>query len=190
MLPYVIDTFEFRVLRQNRRVVSGGDGEEDRSEELEGFHRVLTDISWGCCSQEVRAFIVNAYVRGSKINCAENTGFESNTAVFTKRRYRDRFNRKMLKRIGAECHHQLKIKARVRPKGTRSSSNWRPRLETSATLTHADCNAMGGVLVCGSALRVTFYHQVRREPGEGLAFEVPLPVPLESHACRRFPSGV
>ena len=76
------------MLRQNRRVVSGGDGEEDRSEELESFHRVLTDISWGRSSQEVRAFIVNAYVRGAKINCAENTGFESNTAVFTKRRYR------------------------------------------------------------------------------------------------------
>ena len=133
MLPYVIDAFEFRVLRQNRRVVSGGDGEEDRSEELESFHRVLTDISWGRCSQEVRAFIVNAYVHGSKINCAENTGFESSTAVFTKRRYRDRFNRKMLKRIGAECHHLLKIKARVRPKGTRSSSNWCPRMETCAT---------------------------------------------------------
>ena len=89
MLPYVIDTFEFRVLRQNRRVVkSGEDGAEDRTEELEGFHRVLTDISWGCSSEEVRDFIVKAYVRGAKINCAENTGFESSTAVFTKRRYR------------------------------------------------------------------------------------------------------
>ena len=77
------------MLRQNRRVVkSGEDGEEDRTEELDNFHTVLTDISWGRSSEEVRDFIVKAYVRGAKINCAENTGFESHTAVFTKRRYR------------------------------------------------------------------------------------------------------
>ena len=121
VLPYVIDTFEFRVLRQNRRVVKSG--EVDRTAELEKFHRVLNDISWGVASEDVRSFIVEAYVRGANSNCAERTPFEGSTSVFTKRRYRDRFNRKMVKRVGEECRHELKIKARVRAKGTRGA-NW------------------------------------------------------------------
>ena len=121
VIPYVIDTFEFRVLRQNRRVVKSDD--VDRAAELEQFHRVLNDISWGVASDEVRSFIVESYVRGASSNCAEKTPFEGSTGVFTKRRYRDRFNRKMVKRVGEDCGHQLKIKARVRAKGTRGA-NW------------------------------------------------------------------
>ena len=45
MLPYVTDSFDFRVLRQNRRVVNSDD--VDRAQELEKFHCVLNDISWG-----------------------------------------------------------------------------------------------------------------------------------------------
>ena len=121
VLPYIIDTFEFRVLRQNRRVVKSGD--VDRSAELEKFHRVLNDISWGVASEDVRSFIVESYARGASSNCAEQTVFGGSTGVFTKRRYRDRFNRKMVKRVGEECGHQLKVKARVRAKGARGA-NW------------------------------------------------------------------
>ena len=39
------------------------------------------------------------------------------------RRYRDRFNRTMVKRVSHECGHRLKVKARVRAKGTRGT-NW------------------------------------------------------------------
>ena len=117
----MIATFEFRVLRQNRRVVKSGD--VDRSAELEQFHRVLNDISWGIASEDVRSFVVESYVRGANSNCAERTPFEGSTGVFTKRRYRDRFNRKMVKRVGEEYRHQLKLKARVRAKGTRGA-NW------------------------------------------------------------------
>ena len=99
VLPYVIGTFEFRVLRQNRRVVKSGD--VDRTAELEKFHRVLNDISWGVASEDVRSFIVESYARGASSNCAEQTPFEGSTGVFTKRRYRDRFNRKMVKRSAA-----------------------------------------------------------------------------------------
>ena len=115
------DSFEFRVLRQNRRVIKSDDA--DRTEELETFHRVLNDVSWGTATEDVRSFVVESYIRGARSNCAEQTPFEGSTGVFTKRRYRDRFNRKMVKRVGEECGHQLKIKARVRAKGARGA-NW------------------------------------------------------------------
>ena len=37
--------------------------------------------------------------------------------------HRDRFNRTMVKRVSHECGHRLKVKARVRAKGTRGT-NW------------------------------------------------------------------
>ena len=43
--------------------------------------------------------------------------------MFTKRRYRDAWNRKLVKRIGLTHNHTLKIKARVRARGTRGA-NW------------------------------------------------------------------
>ena len=85
ILPSVYETFDFRVLRQNRRVVQ----EQGREAELENFHRVLSDISFGIASNDVRQFVIDAYVRGAKIGNAENADFEGNTAVMTKRRYRE-----------------------------------------------------------------------------------------------------
>ena len=60
--------------------------EQGREAELENFHRVLSDISMGVASNEVRQFVIDAYVRGGKIGNAENAEFEGNTAVMTKRR--------------------------------------------------------------------------------------------------------
>ena len=79
--PSVVEKFDFRVLRENRRAV--GDAAE-----LEEFHRVLADVSWGDATQRVRDFVVNAYVRGASIGCADRTELEGNTSVFTKRRCR------------------------------------------------------------------------------------------------------
>lgn len=59
--PSVYDVFDFRVLRENRRVVS----DNERAAELDIFHEVLTDISWGVASNQVRKFIIDAYVRGA-----------------------------------------------------------------------------------------------------------------------------
>ena len=63
--PFVVEphvrNFEFRVLRQNRRVVQ----DEERRDEIELFHRILTDISMCEATQSVRDFIVAAYVRGA-----------------------------------------------------------------------------------------------------------------------------
>ena len=73
-------------MRENRRVVQ----ETTRADEIEAFHKVLSDVSMGEDSNDVRRFLVDAYVRGWKAACAEEVEFEGSTAVFTKRRYRDR----------------------------------------------------------------------------------------------------
>jgi hypothetical protein len=80
--------FDFRCLRQNRRVVS----DENRKHEIEEFHQVLTDISLGFPSNVVRKFVIESYIRGADYS-AETCSFEGNTSVFTKRRFRDKHNR-------------------------------------------------------------------------------------------------
>ena len=74
---------EYRIT--NRRVVQ----DQARAQEIENFHHVLTDISYCECTARVRAFIVDAYVRGAQKSggTAEYTQFEGNTAVFTKRTF-------------------------------------------------------------------------------------------------------
>ena len=121
--PFVVEPlvrdFEFRVLRQNRRVVA----DENRRVELELFHEVLTGISMCQATQSVRDFIIAAYVRGASIGTAEHTPLEGNTAVFTKRRYRDAWNRCVTRRVAKSHNHSVKIKAKVRARGTRGQ-NW------------------------------------------------------------------
>ena len=112
--PSVLDAFDFRVLRENRRVVADG----SRAEELELFHRVLHDISNGIASNDVRQFIVDAYVRGAQCGCASNCELEGSTAIFTKRRYRNAWNRVIVRSLAAKHGHSLKIKARVRARGS------------------------------------------------------------------------
>ena len=82
------------------------------------------DVSIGVASDIVKQFIIQSYVKGM-ISCgtAKNSDLEGNTAVFTKRRYRDRWNRTIVKRISAVANHTLKIKARLRAKGARGN-NW------------------------------------------------------------------
>ena len=81
--PDVYNNFDFRVLQQNRRIVAGT---EDRANELNTFHEVLNDISWGEASDAVRDFIVAAYVRGGSCGVAQNCEYDGSTAIFTKRR--------------------------------------------------------------------------------------------------------
>ena len=114
--PRVPREFDFRCLRENRRVVQ----DESRRDELDFFHKVLTDISQGDASNDVHGFIVDAYVRGYKVGCAENVPFEGSTAVFAKRRYRDKWNRTVVRRIAKVHNHSIKIKGKVRARGVRS----------------------------------------------------------------------
>ena len=93
--PDIYNNFDFLVLQQNRRVVAGT---EDRAGELNNFHEVLSDISWGEVSDAVREFIVAAYVRGGSCGVAQNCEYDGSTAIFTKRRYRDAWNRVIVRR--------------------------------------------------------------------------------------------
>ena len=79
-----INAFEFRCLRQNRRVISG---DEERELELDDYHEVLSDISWCRETAKVRRFFVEAYVRGAAVGSAERAELEGSTAAFTKRRF-------------------------------------------------------------------------------------------------------
>ena len=118
--PFIVHStvnrcFTFRVLRENRRVCK----DAARAEELEDFHQVLTDISWGEATPRVRDFFVQAYVRGAADGCAERVEFDGATSVFTKRRYRDKWNRTVVRRVAKRHNHTLKVKGKCRPKGAR-----------------------------------------------------------------------
>ena len=82
------------------------------------------DVSMGLATDRVRRFLIQAYVKGM-MSCgtADSCDFEGSTAVFTKRRFRDRWNRTIVKRLSKARNHTLKIKARLRARGARGS-NW------------------------------------------------------------------
>ena len=72
------------MLRQNRRVVKGEDADTaERKEELEVFHKILSDVSMGIASERTRTFLTQAYVRGA-LHCAtaDHAELEGNTSVF------------------------------------------------------------------------------------------------------------
>ena len=72
----------------------------------------------------MKNFIVQAYVRGSSCPSAEKAELEGSTSIFTKRRYRDRWNRGILVRLSKSARHNLKVKARIRSKGSRGGQAW------------------------------------------------------------------
>ena len=117
MLDTVYKTFAFRVLRQNRRVCV----DAERTSESEEFHAVLSDVAVGAATERVKKFVIDAYVRGARVGSAEKSEFEGSTSVFTKRRYRDRWNRTLVRRIAQTRNHTLKIKGRVRNRGARGN---------------------------------------------------------------------
>ena len=101
---------------------------DESQRDLEAFHGVLFDIAHGICSQRVREFLVQAYVRGARCTTAEENPLEGSTAVFTKRRYRDKWNRSIVKHVGTTHSHHLRVKTRVRVKQGRRRS-WRTRIQ-------------------------------------------------------------
>ena len=75
-------------------------------QELENFHGVLGDISYGRSTSRVRDFIIQAFVKGARCGNAHHCELEGSTAVFSKRRFRDR------RRI-VECMHLLWVRKRL-----------------------------------------------------------------------------
>jgi hypothetical protein len=144
VLPSVHEGFEFRVLRQNRRVTA----DPSRAQELEDFHHVLGDVSEGRPSDAVRRFLVQAYVRGTADGCAEKAAVEDCTAIFTKRRYRDRWNRTVVRRIGKVHNHFLKIHGRVRARGARGQQ-WFSEARTAQLRRKARCQSAWNLHLAG-----------------------------------------
>ena len=77
---------------------------------LDTSHGVLEDVAHGSDTQRARKALTDAYVRGAKRN-QENVSFEDSTACVAKRRYRDRWNGKVLTRIGKRYGRSLRVKA-------------------------------------------------------------------------------
>ena len=109
---------------------------------------MLTDISWGIASQRVREFIIQAYVKGAKCGSADRSELEGSTSVFAKRRFRDRWNRTIVRGLANVRNHTLKIKARVRARGAKGQQWFNDRRtqfckKTSRTqalwMLHLDC---------------------------------------------------
>ena len=75
--------------------------ENDSSREaaIQEFHTVLSDVSYGHCTESVKKFIVQSYVRGARFGSTESCPLEKVTSVFTKRRYRDAWNRALMRKI-------------------------------------------------------------------------------------------
>jgi hypothetical protein len=144
VLPSINGGFEFRVLRQNRRVTA----DPARAQELEDFHHVLGDVAEGRPSEAVRRFLVQAYVRGATDGCAEKSAVEGSTAIFTKRRYRDRWNRTVVRRIGRVHNHFLKIRGRVRARGARGQQ-WFSEARTAQLRRKARCQSAWNLHLAG-----------------------------------------
>ena len=142
--PSVHEVFDFRVLRQNRRVFV----EADRREESEEFHRVLHDVAWGHSTDRVKQFIIAAYVRGAHVGCAEKSEFEGSTSVFTKRRYRDRWNRTLVRRIAKVQNHSLKVNGRVRYRAA-SGKSWFNDRRTQLARRHARTQSLWNLHLAG-----------------------------------------
>ena len=111
VLPHVQETFRFMTLRENRRVIVGGVG---RALELENYHQVLTDVSLGQVTDRVRKFFIEKFCEGAGMT-GDNEPFEGSNCICAKRRYRDRFNRKVVRRLAKE-RHRLNVKGKCRPR--------------------------------------------------------------------------
>ena len=110
----ILERFDFRVLRQNRRLSSEDPASQQR---LEDFHQTLEDIAWNHVTPAVRDFFVSAYLRGAS-RTQYVVDFEGSTACFTKRRYRDRWNKRLLERSAKKHGRSLKVKAVFATRGT------------------------------------------------------------------------
>ncbi len=115
--PKLVEHFRFATLNENRRIASGG---PNRQQELETYHQVLEDMARCRATPAVRRFVINAYVRGAYAT-AGNAEFEDSTSIFSKRRYRDRWNRTVVKRLARECGHNLKVHAKCKPRFSENS---------------------------------------------------------------------
>ena len=122
-LPEIHKMFRFSTLRENRRVIDGG---AERQKQIEEYHTVLDHLSMCKETNEVRKFCVEAYGRGA-LATADTTQFEGSTSVFSKRRYRDRWNRIVVHRLAKHSKKSLKVCSKCKPKHG-GNNQWHPNL--------------------------------------------------------------
>ena len=151
-LPEVHQYFDYRVLRENRRVVKDAECTADRQAELEDFHNVLLNISEGKATRRVRDFIINAYVRGA-ISCGgsiEKVGLEGSTAVHTfpafVRRSRSNRWRACAQALFTRCQ-ACSHAPRTRPTEVFTKRRFRDRRA-------AFCKRVAALLVCSVCLMI------------------------------------
>ena len=84
---------------------------------------MLSAIGFGRCTDVVRRFVIKSFVRGARFPCAELCPLEKVTSVFTKRRYRDAWNRALMRKIAKTHNHSMKVRGMVRARGQRGN-NW------------------------------------------------------------------
>ena len=109
----VPEVFDVRVLTQNRRVVD----DPARAQQINNFHHVLQHIAAGQGSDNelVRQFFVEAYANAASEHYSpKSLPLEGNTAIFTKRRYRDKWNGALVSRLAKHCGHELRVQGQVR----------------------------------------------------------------------------
>jgi hypothetical protein len=113
----VLTHFNFRVLRQNRRLST--DEDPVKQQALDDFHTVLENVAFGKDTALVRRFLIEAYVRGAKVT-PTTSPFEGATACVTKRRYRNAWNKTVLERSAKVHKRSLKVKAVFLVRGTKN----------------------------------------------------------------------
>ena len=120
-LPEIRKMFRFSTLRENRRVIDGG---AERQKQIEEYHTVLDHLSMYKETNDVRKFCVDAYGRGA-LATADTTQFEGSTSVFSKRRYRDRWNRIVVRRLAKYSKKSLKVYSKCKSRYARDGL-WHP----------------------------------------------------------------
>ena len=93
-----------------------------------------------CRSEE---FMVEAYVKGARCGNAQHAELEGSTAVFSRRRFRDKWNRTIVRRLARTRNHTARVKARVRARGVTGQQFFNdrqddgPRLQLSLVHPHS-----------------------------------------------------
>ena len=74
--------------------------------------------------------MVQAFVKGARCGNAHHAELEGSTAVFSRRRFRDRWNRTITRMLARTRAHTARVKARVRARGVTGQQFFNDSLRT------------------------------------------------------------
>ena len=89
--------------------------DQTRREELDRYHAVLDNVGRGMETFGVKQLVIDAFVRGAlaKKQTGDFVDLEGFTTIFSKRRYRDHWNRGVISRLARNSDHSMKIQGVV-----------------------------------------------------------------------------